>query len=938
MRLEDLTLVLRPRSSWEAADLGCALVRRDYGRILALWAVTVLPVWALLAALLWRWPVAFSLVVWWLKPLYDRVPLHHLARAAFGGKPTLGETLRAWPGLWTRFLFSALLWRRFSLMRSFTLPVLMLEGQRGRAARARVSTLASDGGSGGAMLTWVFVHLEIAAAFGLMALTSTLGPAEGLPDFQEMLLNPEEALAGTHAQQWLGNLLYLVTITLIEPFYVGAGFGLYLNSRIKLEGWDIELAFRRLAARLRPVVTVLLLLFSCLVATAQAATPSGAEPVDKEAVKQKAAEVLARPEFEEHVFKQKTWVPELGGSSGEWDLSFLSQILGPLGYLLVGALVALLVWLVALLVWLVARNAGFFSIRRGARPPVRTPAAPRVLMGMEITPESLPPDIPAAARAAWREGRAREALSLLYRGSLSRLVTQHRLPIRDSDTEDDCLLLAARLGQEGVSTFFRQLTLLWVRAAYAGREARVEEFEHLCAGWPFEKNSPSTARRTPFAPAALLCLLLTACSGKWEDVEIELGHKGKARLDPFLAAQHLLQDLGHEAARQPALKLPPDASGAMLILSAEGGMPEGRARQLLQWTREGGHLVYALAGCAPYNDWGGSGGGLGLALADHSDDPLLRALGVKATGGVKVGSLVEDLKNLRKDAKQPEKSGNESAEKKGAAAAGEENLLADNDELEAPGAETGEKKKNLVIDLGDMEDMPLKTRAYRQAGQEFEFEMPAVHHFTIKRRLAEGEHAAGTRKEAAALSLRHGQGRVTLLAHARPFRNRYLDEHEHAAWLAALAGNEPRRVWFIVSLNSGFFELLWSRAWRPLTALGLLVLAWLWMSLPRFGPARAAALHQTRHFADHLAALGQFFHRLRRDDLLLAAAQDAVRVRVLRARPHLAGDDEAQLAWLAAHSGMALEQIRALMTPPEARARVSSLARRMQDLQTLARA
>jgi hypothetical protein len=45
-------------------------------------------------------------------------------------------------------------------------------------------------------------------------------------------------------------LLYLLVISIVEPFYVAAGFSLYLNRRTELEGWDIELGFRTLAARL----------------------------------------------------------------------------------------------------------------------------------------------------------------------------------------------------------------------------------------------------------------------------------------------------------------------------------------------------------------------------------------------------------------------------------------------------------------------------------------------------------------------------------------------------------------------------------------------------------------------------------------------------------------------------------------------------------------
>ena len=954
MRLEDLTVALRPRRSWEAMDLGCALVRRDYGRILSLWLVTVLPVWAVLAVLLWEWPLVFGIVVWWLKPLFDRLPLHLLSRSAFGEKPALGATLREWPRLWSRFLFSALLWRRFSLIRSFALPVLMLEGQRGKAARARVSTLASDGGSGGTTATFVFLHLEMAVYFGLVALTSSLGPADGLPDFQALLDDPESWSQTTPAQQWMSNALYLLTITLTEPFYVGAGFGLYLNSRSKLEGWDIELAFRRLAARLRPAVTALLLVLGALFVSADEAAaqgrsspvveamlqelldkadqasrqgksraeqapgnaPPAAKPgVDKKAVREKLAEVLAQPEFEEHTVTRKVWQSSSKGGSNV-DMGFLTPLFAFLAYALVAAAVGFLIWLIV-------KNARFAKpqFARSAQP--NAPAA-RVVMGMEIAPETLPDDILAAARAAWAAGHAREALSLLYRGALSRLVSLHRLPIRDSDTEDDCLLHVARLGQQGVTEFFRQLTLLWVRAAYAGREARVEEFDHLCAAWPFA-SGPVRQRAGLFQAAALLCLLLPACEGEWVDQTTELGHKGKARLQPFLAAQQLLERLGHDAAPMHTVKDLPEPWEGVLLVSAEGGMPEGRARQLLRWAEDGGHLIYALEGCAPANDWAklGIGGGLAALFGTHDEDPLLRELGVEASGGVKMREVV----TLFRKAGAEEDEGRKKSASNEEAGAKAENEDKDEDEDETKREDEDE----------DSIELPHAIVEMKIGGQDFRLDVPRIHSLALARKLRPLEYTAGPKKKAAALTLRHGAGRVTVLAHARPLRNRWLDENDHAPWLVALVGEEPRVVRFLTALQGSFFSLLWSRAWMPLTGLAVLVLAWLWMNLPRFGPARAVELHETRHFADHLVSLGQFFHRLRRDDLLLAAAQDAVRVRALKARPHLAGDDAGVHAWLSETSGLPLEQVRQLMSPPAERVSPHQLLRRMRDLQALGR-
>ena len=43
MRLEDVTAEIRPRSDWEAVDLGMALVRRDFWRCLVVWWLALSP-------------------------------------------------------------------------------------------------------------------------------------------------------------------------------------------------------------------------------------------------------------------------------------------------------------------------------------------------------------------------------------------------------------------------------------------------------------------------------------------------------------------------------------------------------------------------------------------------------------------------------------------------------------------------------------------------------------------------------------------------------------------------------------------------------------------------------------------------------------------------------------------------------------------------------
>ena len=67
---------------------------------------------------------------------------------------------------------------------------------------------------------------------------------------------PAWAQLGFNLACWLASVL-------IGPFYVGAGFGLYLNRRTQMEAWDVEIALRRLRERLLPAASTLALLL-CL--------------------------------------------------------------------------------------------------------------------------------------------------------------------------------------------------------------------------------------------------------------------------------------------------------------------------------------------------------------------------------------------------------------------------------------------------------------------------------------------------------------------------------------------------------------------------------------------------------------------------------------------------------------------------------------------------
>ncbi|MFL6605516.1 MAG: DUF4129 domain-containing protein [Steroidobacteraceae bacterium] len=109
--------------------------------------------------------------------------------------------------------------------------------------------------------------------------------------------------------------------------------------------------------------------------------------------------------------------------------------------------------------------------------------APTHVQDLDIRPESLPDNIGAVARKLWDSGEHRAALSLLYRGVLSRLVHVHNVPIRASSTEGDCLRLSAPRLKEEQKNYVTLLIQVWQHAVYGGQEPEAASLYTLCDGF-----------------------------------------------------------------------------------------------------------------------------------------------------------------------------------------------------------------------------------------------------------------------------------------------------------------------------------------------------------------------------------------------------------------------------------------------------------------------
>ena len=484
MRIDRLAAVLRPRSPWEGIDLGLALARHWFPSLFGLWWLTALPLGALSAFWLASMPSLWMLVIWWGKPLYEAPLLFWMSRRLFGERLGPRALWRARRQIFPFRLLPLLLWRRFDPRRSLHLPVLLLEGLSGKARRQRQRLLQSPGGTA-AWLTFIMIHLESILWISALLLTAYMIPDE-LP-----ALDLGASLFETGSlPYWISTLWYWLAMAMLAPFYVAAGFALYLSRRMELEAWDLELQFRRLEDPPDPrrgQTSSLVVTAALAVALSGQADPAFALELSPAQAREEIAAVLEGEDFHRKYY-QETWVfvePDTAyGDDGErpdWMIEWLRLFdrLGNWAALGVQGLLGLGSALLGL--WLLQRLPREW---RGRRRRGSETASFREDPEISWLPETaLPADVAAVVEDLLARGEVRGALAQLYAASLALLHRRHGLSFRDSATEGECLARILETRPPVESALMRRLIGLWRQLAYGHREPASGELAALVADW-----------------------------------------------------------------------------------------------------------------------------------------------------------------------------------------------------------------------------------------------------------------------------------------------------------------------------------------------------------------------------------------------------------------------------------------------------------------------
>ena len=245
MQIDALAVRLRPRTPFEAADLGVRLCQHAWRSVFAAWALAAVPVFIIALACLEFSSSVALLLTWWLKPWLDRTVLFVLSRAAFGQSTSVGDVWRARQQVWLRHAWFTLTVRRFSPWRSLTEAVYQLERLPLTRSAGRVRQIRHRHAWSALMMTQTYLATETAVMLSVLSLGFWLTPpGNEIPGLYAMVAGeaPPFITIGI-------PLAYMAAVFFVEPFYVASGFAMYLNRRAELEAWDIEQELRRAFAR-----------------------------------------------------------------------------------------------------------------------------------------------------------------------------------------------------------------------------------------------------------------------------------------------------------------------------------------------------------------------------------------------------------------------------------------------------------------------------------------------------------------------------------------------------------------------------------------------------------------------------------------------------------------------------------------------------------------
>jgi hypothetical protein len=296
---------------------------------------------------------------------------------------------------------------------------------------------------------------------------------------------------------------YCFTLALIESLYVCMGFGLYINSRVEVEGWDLQLLFRnfteakkkKVPARSMVLVLVLWMMTALLPLQggyAETNTPQD----DTDGALETLQGILKSPDFGGEKegwgirFKEKKNPPEFPDFK---KIPWLEKVKLAFGY----ALRSLVIMSIAALGIVSLRRLYILGREKGWDPlKGRGPLGGKFIKARAIIPNARkdPASLLGLAQDLYSRGRIREAWAACFAGAIAAYTRRRGLFFPPDATEYDCLALVRASGFPG-SGGFEELVLHRIDLAYRGLPPGPGAFERaldFCRSLNVPEAAPDT--------------------------------------------------------------------------------------------------------------------------------------------------------------------------------------------------------------------------------------------------------------------------------------------------------------------------------------------------------------------------------------------------------------------------------------------------------------
>lgn len=346
----------------------------------------------------------------------------------------------------------------------------------------------------------------------------------------------------------------------------------------------------------------------------------------------------------------------------------------------------------------------------------------------------------------------------------------------------------------------------------------------------------------------ILFWLLTGCGKRtFTMVDHTDGYKGKAKLNPYLAAQTFLRENQpvdfQVKARNGFVKY--DYEVGMVISPASAISSEIMVDKMLRWVRNGGVYVCLLErGEKRWTDvgqncdhdssrWDWDGSWLFNDEDRSSAEYLLDEMNIELVDDP--SSLTSGGKSYRNLPRDPVVLGKE---------------------------------------LPLVEDVSVEVMSY---GQDFSLDLQLGGTKVMKYGQGfKSEDVYDDGEYHRFLGLSHGEGKIYFITDGRLFRNPYLGMNDHAELLDFISEDAYGDIIFGYGNRRGFWSLMINYAGPALLGVFVLLVFWLWKSIPRFGPLLEIAEGDARGYAQSVANTGRFLWKYKSSDALLTAIRENI--------------------------------------------------------------